>query len=257
MEHTDERVGEELVRLASADNFRDVTGPGYRTTDGRALRPGLAYRSNELTLTHEDASTISGLGVTAVFDLRDVREVEMHPDTEVPGAAWTHLEVKGIPMDTVVDLADRDQAVRVMRDVYRGFVEHPGAREAFSTLLTRVAETAEPVLFHCTAGKDRTGWASALLLHVCGVSEDDVRRDYLLTNEVSSATRRKYLGLVREHLGEDKVEVYERVMVADEQYLDVAYSTVAERYGSLEAYLGAGLGLGDATLDALRVRLVE
>lgn len=254
---SDAPLGEELVRLASADNFRDVAGPGYRTADGRAMRPGLLYRSNELTLTEEDAHTVSRLGVTSVYDLRDRREVEAHPDAVVPGATGTHLEVGGIPMDVVADLTARDQAKRVMREVYRAFVEHPGARAAFGALLHDVSVAEAPVLFHCTAGKDRTGWAAALVLHVCGVPEDVVRHDYLLTNQVSSATRDKYLGLVAEHLGADRVEVYERVLVADEDYLGTAMAAVRTAYGSLDGYLGEGLGLADNTLDALRARLVE
>ena len=216
--------GEELVRLASADNFRDVTGPGYVNADGTRLRRGIFFRSNELGLTDEDAGTIAGLGVTDIYDLRGSDEVEAHPDVPVPGATWTHLEVKGIPMDSVAALATVADGTEVMRAVYRGFVDHPDGRASFADLLTRLAGAAGPQLFHCTAGKDRTGWAAALLLHVAGVADEVIRRDYLLTNTVSTGTRDKYLGMVREHLGDDKVAVYERVMVADEDYLTAGYT---------------------------------
>ena len=71
----DAPLGEELVRLASADNFRDLTGPGHRTADGRALRPGLVYRSNELALTDDDAARVADLGVTTILDLRHADEI--------------------------------------------------------------------------------------------------------------------------------------------------------------------------------------
>ena len=248
--------GEELVRLASADNFRDVTGPGYTTTDGQPLRAGLLFRSNELALTHEDAATIAALGVTAVYDLRNDHEVEAHPDVDVPGATWTHLEVKGIPMDSVVTLETVAEADEVMRDVYRGFVEHDGGRASFASLLGQLAEAEAPQLFHCTAGKDRTGWASALLLHIAGVADDVILRDYLLTNSVSSGTREKYLGMVDKHLGADKVPVYARVLVADETYLRAAYDAVSAAYASVDGYLTDGLGLADHVIGALRARLV-
>jgi protein-tyrosine phosphatase len=248
--------GEELVRLASADNFRDVTGPGYSSAEGRLLRAGVLFRSNELALTDEDASTIAELGVAAVYDLRDDHEVEAHPDVPVPGATWTHVEVKGIPMDSVATLGTVAEADEVMRGVYRGFVLHAGGRASFATLLSHLAEADAPQLFHCTAGKDRTGWAGALLLHVAGVADDVILRDYLLTNTVSSGTREKYLGMVDEHLGADKVPVYERVLVADEAYLRAAYDAVATAYGSLDSYLADGLGLGDDVIGALRARLV-
>ena len=102
--------GEELVRLASADNFRDVTGPGYRSHDGTPLRAGVLYRSNELGLTHEDAAALAGLGVTAIYDLRGAHEIEAHPDVAVPGAVNEHLEVGGIPMEEVSSLASVDEA---------------------------------------------------------------------------------------------------------------------------------------------------
>jgi len=253
----DGALGEELLRLGSADNFRDLTGPGLRTADGRRLRPGLVYRSNELALSDEDVAQVTRLGVTAVLDLRHADEIALHPDVAVPGATWEHLEVPGIPMEAVATLDDRSRADGLMHDVYRGFVRHPGARAAFATLLRRMATADAPLVFHCTAGKDRTGWAAALALTACGVPEDAVRADYLVSNERSHGTREKYLGMVREHLGEDKVEVYERVLVADERYLDTALSAVADDYGSLPGYLTEGLGLDGGTLDALRGRLVE
>jgi protein-tyrosine phosphatase len=254
---SDGELGEELVRLASADNFRDVTGPdtAYAAADGRLLRRGVAYRSNELQLSHGDAETLARLGVAAILDLRSDHEVEAHPDVAVPGAAWRHLEVKGIPMEAVGDLADRATAHDVMLQVYRGFVEIEGARSAFAGVFREVADADGGVLFHCTAGKDRTGWAAALLLHLAGADDATILEDYLLTNTFSSATREKYLGLVREHLGVDKVDVYERVMVADEEYLQAGYDAAAAAYGDRMGYLREGLGLDDGLLERLRDRM--
>lgn len=251
-------LGEELVRLASADNFRDVAGPGagYPTASGGRVRRGVLFRSNELTLTHEDATALAALGVGTIFDLRGHHEVEAHPDAVVPGATWQHVEVTGIPMDAVASLQTREEGLEVMGRVYRGFVEDAGGRAAFATLLRAIAAAEHPQVFHCTAGKDRTGWAAVLLLHVAGVEPATVLEDYLATNTISSATRDKYLAMVREHLGADKVAVYETVMVADEAYLQQALDAVAASYGSMEGYLRDGLGLGADTLAALRARLV-
>lgn len=250
-------LGDELLRLGSADNFRDLTGPGIRSADGRVLRPGLVYRSNELALSDEDAARVADLGVTSIIDLRHSIEIDAHPDAEVAGAAWEHLEIPGIPMDEVITLDEPARAEAVMYDVYRGFVRHPGARVAFATLLGRIATAESPLVFHCTAGKDRTGWAAMLALRICGVTEEAVLEDYLATNARSSGTRDKYLGMVREHMGELYVEVYEKVMVADERYLAAGLDAVAADYGSVDDYLRSGLGLTDATLDALRAWLVE
>jgi protein-tyrosine phosphatase len=254
---SDAEIGEELVRLASADNFRDVAGidTAYVAADGVPLRRGVLFRSNELQLTEADAASVAALGVTHVYDLRHDHEVEAHPDVPVPGASWHHLEVKGIPMDAVSDLKTREAGTEVMHEVYRSFVNKPGARDAFSELLTLIADNDGAHLFHCTAGKDRTGWAAALLLHVAGVDDETIRTDYLLTNDFSSGTREKYLGLVAEHLGADKVEVYERVMVADADYLQTAYDAASAHYGDVDGYLRDGLGLSDATLERLRAKI--
>src|SRR4051794_26479717 len=80
----------ELLRLASADNFRDVagTGAGHPTRDGGHVRRGVYFRSNELQLTDADAASLAALGITRIHDLRGAMEVEAHPDVAVPGAAW-------------------------------------------------------------------------------------------------------------------------------------------------------------------------
>jgi protein-tyrosine phosphatase len=248
----------ELVRLASADNFRDVagTGAGYPTVDGGHVRRGVFYRSNELQLTDADAGLLADLGVVRIHDLRSQMEVDAHPDAAVPGATWHHVEVSGIPMEMVSGLEDADAAQRVMREVYDAFVRSPDARASYADLLTALATEPVPQLFHCTAGKDRTGWAAALLLEVAGVDRGTILADYLLTNEVSSATREKYLAMIAEHLGADKVAVYEPTMVVDEAFLQAGYDAVDELYGSVDAYLRDGLGLGDDVLGALRSRLV-
>lgn len=245
----------ELIRLASADNFRDVAGPGYETADGGRVRRQVFYRSNELQLTPEDATSLAGLGIRAIHDLRGSVEIEAHPDVEVAGATWQHVEIAGIPTEMVEGLADSAAAHRVMREVYDAFVRSAASRASYARLLTSLATDDLPQLFHCTAGKDRTGWAAVLLLEIAGVDRDTILADYLLTNEVSSATREKYLALIGEHLGPEKVAVYEPTMVVEEEYLRAAYDAVEADYGSIDGYLRDGLGLGDDVIDALRIRL--
>jgi protein-tyrosine phosphatase len=256
---SDETAPRELARLASADNFRDVagTGDGYPTATGGRVRRGAFYRSNELQLTAADADFLAGLGITTIHDLRGQMEVDAHPDVAVPGAKWHHVEVSGIPMELVSGLEDAEAAQRVMRQVYDVFVRAPEARAAYSALLTDLATGPLPQLFHCTAGKDRTGWAAALLLEIAGVDRATILADYLLTNTVSSATRTKYLALIAEHLGEDKKAVYEPTMVVEESFLQTAYDSVTELYGSVDGYLRDGLGLSDEVIAQLRDRLVD
>jgi protein-tyrosine phosphatase len=244
-------ANDEILRLASADNFRDVAGPGYPTTDGGRVRRGVFFRSNALRLTDEETSTLAGLGLKALVDLRSRPEIEQHPDVEIPGATWMHFDVSGIPMEDVAALRDHDAAVAIMDRVYRSFVDDERSRAEYGDLLRQLA-TGGPQLFHCTAGKDRTGWAAALLLHVAGVDDPTIESDYLLTNALTGDSRARVEAEIAEQLGPDQVSVFEPTLVVDVSYLWAAYDAIERRYGDRTHYLRDGLGLDTDVLDALR-----
>ncbi len=247
---------DEILRLASADNFRDVAGPGYATLDGARVRRGVFFRSNELRLNEADHQAIAGLGLRTVLDLRSKPEIELHPDAEVPGAAWHNFDVSGIPMEEVAELRERRGAVALMDRVYLSFVESPRSREEFGGLFRQLA-TGGPQLFHCTAGKDRTGWAAALLLHIAGVDDPTIESDYLLTNALTGSSRARVEAEIVDHLGADQLAAFEPTLVADIEYLRSGYQAVEERYGDRATYLRAGLGLDDETITTLRDLLRE
>ncbi|MDZ5619232.1 tyrosine-protein phosphatase [Nocardioides sp. HM23] len=247
---------DEILRLASADNFRDVAGAGYATHDGARVRRGVFFRSNELRLNESDHDTLAGLGLRAVLDLRSKPEIERHPDAAVPGATWHNFDVSGIPMEQVAALRDRRSAVELMDRVYRSFVDSEAARVEFGGLLRQLA-TGGPQLFHCTAGKDRTGWVAALLLHIAGVDDPTIESDYLLTNALTGSSRARVEAEIVTVLGGDHVSVFEPTLVADIEYLRSGYDAVQARYGDRAAYLREGLGLDDDVVTALRDLLRE
>ncbi len=247
---------DEILRLASADNFRDVAGPGYPTSDGARVRRGVFFRSNELRLNQADNDALAGLGLRAVLDLRSQLEIERHPDVEVPGAAWHHFDVSGIPMGEVGELRDRESAVELMDRVYRGFVDSEAAREEFGKLFRQLA-TGGPQLFHCTAGKDRTGWAAALLLHIAGVDDPTIESDYLLTNALTGESRARVEAEISEALGAGHLAAFEPTLVADTEYLRAGYDAIRQKYGDRTAYLREGLDLDEATVTTLRDLLRE
>jgi len=242
---------DEILRLASADNFRDVAGPGYATHDGARVRRGVFFRSNELRLNEADHDALSGVGLRAVLDLRSKPEIERHPDAEVPGATWHNFDVSGIPMGAVAELRDRRSAIELMDRVYRGFVDSADARQEFGELFRQLA-TGGPQLFHCTAGKDRTGWVAALLLHIAGVDDPTIESDYLLTNALTGRSRARVEAEIVELLGAEQLAAFEPTLVADIEYLRSGYDAVEEKYGDRMAYLRDGLGLDDGTVVALR-----
>ena len=244
----------ERLRLASADNLRDVAGPGYATRDGGRLRTGVFYRSNDLRLTDADLATLTSLGLRAVIDLRSPAEIALHPDPVIPGAEGLHFDALGIPLERMAGLRSREAAVALMDEVYRRFVTDEHTRAAFGAVLRQLA-TGGPQLFHCTAGKDRTGWVAALLLHIAGVDDPTIEADYLLTNARSAASRARVEAEIAQHVGPDAVAVYEPTLVVDVEYLDAALSTVATEYGDRSSYLRDGLGLDEPVIERLRALL--
>lgn len=249
-----DHVGEEYLRLASADNFRDVAGPGYATADGGRLRTGVFYRSNDLRLTDEDHGLLSSIGLRTVIDLRAPAEIEQHPDPEVPGAEAMHFDAIGIPMEQVAGLASREDAAELMEEVYRGFVTSPKSTTAFGGVLRQLA-SGGPQLFHCSGGKDRTGWVAAMLLHLAGVDDATIEADYLLTNALTAASRARTEAEIERHLGPDGVAVYEPVLVVDTSYLRAALSALRHEYGDRATYLREGLGMDEDVLGTLRRHL--
>ncbi len=245
------------MRLTSADNFRDVAGPGagYPTRQGTRLRRGVLYRSNDLQLTPAEVRSLSELGLRAVHDLRTRDEIDALPDAVIPGASWHHFDVTGVPLDDAIGLPDLAAAAALMERVYRGFVEDAYSREALGEFFHLLAATEGPQLFHCSTGKDRSGWVSVLLLNIAGVPDAVIREDYLLTNQYARSSLARYRTMVETALGRDLVPVYDRLLVADEQDLATAHLAVSRSYGSMRTYLNAGLGLDDDVLAQVAARL--
>nr|WP_246283556.1 tyrosine-protein phosphatase [Nocardioides perillae] len=248
----------ELPELGSVDNLRDVagSGEGYPTRDGGRVRRGVFYRANLLRPDDDDLALLTGLGLRVVHDLRRADEVAAHPDRELPGAEWRHVDVLGVAADDALGFTTPEESRRMMEAVYRDFVHRPSVRDALARVLRDLASDPLPQLFHCTAGKDRTGWVAVLLLHLAGVEEPTIRADYLLSNERTAASRARYERMIVEGLGEQMLPVLEPVLVVTDDYLDLALGEVAATYSDLDGYLRDGLGLPDDVLDALRERLV-
>ncbi|MFC1417881.1 tyrosine-protein phosphatase [Streptacidiphilus cavernicola] len=258
--------------LSAAPNGRDLGG--YRTADGRTVRRGLALRADALSrLTDPDVELLGGLGVRTVVDLRGLNEVAQNGDDRLPeGARLVPLPVYSPEHDIYLSLrevlAGQDAvaqqallgnggAERIMAGMYRWFVTDPGIRALFAAAVRLAADPdAAPVLFHCTAGKDRTGWTAAVLLTALGVDRDTVYADYLLTNERSAALTERVMEVFRTNAVMEDPGLMMPVIRAEAAYLDAAFDAVAEGWPSFDAFLAEGLGLDAATLAALRKNLL-
>ncbi|TMM33387.1 MAG: tyrosine-protein phosphatase [Actinobacteria bacterium] len=256
--------------LNGAPNARDLGG--LPVADGRTVRPGLVFRAQALgRLSDDDVAVLASLGLTDLLDLRHGSEIELAPPDRLPaGPQVAHIPIfdPAHPVFTYVsavllghDLSRYAQLAvegtpSAMLTVYRWFVSAPAARAAFATALRRITAATGPLLYHCSAGKDRTGWLSALLLGALGADRTTITDDYLLTNEVTAEAMAKLLAVMDTRKGVPP-DVLRPVLDAAPEYLDAAFERLESEYGTLDRYLREGLGLGADELAALRRRLLD
>ncbi|GLU34418.1 protein-tyrosine-phosphatase [Trinickia caryophylli] len=245
-------------RLASVANFRDVGGAagGYPTIDGRFVRRGVFYRSSALTLDAADRASLDALAIAVVHDLRTPGEVARAADVLPIGAAYQTFNVLGTS-----DVADRAfdtaaEAIAAMERAQREYVLGSAQRAAFGNLLEQLAQTAGAQLVNSSAGKDRAGWAAALLLSIANVPFDVIMQDYLLSNTYAAASIRARVDVITAQRGSIAAAAAQPMLGVQPSFLQVAFDQVHASYGTMTAYLTDGLRLTQDTIDVLHDRLV-
>lgn len=258
-------IGERLIPLEGAHNFRDLGG--YATRDGRRVRWGKIYRSDHLgNLTEGDRSYLSQLGIRLVCDFRGDEEIAEYPDRlpkhdppvqinpSIMGTALKPSEIQAVIMNGNPDKLDfrqllidgnRYMATRAL-DQYRALFTHLEREESVA------------LLFHCTAGKDRTGVAAALILLALGVPEQTIMQDYLLTTEYTRDYVEKTLMEVRfSALIRTDLDELRTLMGVQREFLQEAFNGIYDEYGDVDQYLERALSLTREKRDALRGRLLR
>jgi len=237
--------------LAGASNFRDLGG--YPAKDGRLVRWRRIFRSNHLGhVTDADIEVLRGLDLKRAFDFRGaeerlaamcrLEEIAVHSLPIEPTVAATLRGIRdsGTPLSSAA-------AMEVMRDSYRGYVRNNTAR--FRALFAHMLEDRAPLVIHCTAGKDRTGFACALILHALGVSDEVIAEDYLLTN--------RYYRRDLTASPDLPDEVRQAIASVETSFLAAGFEAVRAEYGNLENYFGDGLGLGPRERATLQASYLE
>ncbi|MFC7548557.1 tyrosine-protein phosphatase [Plantactinospora sp. GCM10030261] len=258
--------------LVGAPNARDLGGfTGY---DGRRVRSGVLFRTPALgRLTDEDVAVLGGLGVACVLDLRGRPEIDAAPpdrlagtprmvhvpvhDPRHPVVTYVSAVLLGHDLDAYAALA-AEGTPRAMGAIYRWFVADERVRAGFATAARLAVDPANlPLLFHCTAGKDRTGWLAAILLTILGVDRTAIEADYLRTNELTESLREVILAALRRRQPDLDEGAVRAVLEVRPEYLAAGYSEVDRVFGSFDAYLRRGLGLTDDELVAVRKNLLD
>ena len=256
------------IEIPSVPNLRDIGG--YATLAGGRVRMGLLYRSVELNhLQGDDLEAFGKLRIRTVFDLRTEAErsaeADVLPeDTELIVCDVLKDSQSGAPAQLMKVLSDPPlaeqmlgdgKAVQLFEKGYREIVSLPSALAAYRSFFTKIAEDAHrPALFHCTTGKDRTGWAAAATLLLLGVSEDDVAYDYGLSNRDLLPAMKPVFEHFRGAGGDP--HLLEPVLGVDQHYLQAALDEMKQRFGSIERYFADGLGIDETGQQELRNALI-
>ncbi|SEG13282.1 protein-tyrosine phosphatase [Actinacidiphila yanglinensis] len=243
-------LADRSLHLASAPNFLDAGG--YRTSDGQWVRMGVVYRSGDLSkLTAADLAELRRLGIHTVYDLRTDAERTASPD-QVPAGA-TDIQENVVGSISGFNPTTAAQAEQMMVDGEAQMVDSQQAQTAYHGVFTGLAQSQDlNALYHCSAGKDRTGWASATLLTALGVPRNRVEQDYLASNQYLAASNAATLA----SMPAAQAAIYKPLLDVRPEYLANGFAEVHKNYGSFDAYLAKGLGLGTGTLKRLKAELL-
>ena len=237
--------------LQGASNFRDVGG--YRNADGRRVRRGQVFRSDHLAgLTDEDRVRLQSLGIAHSLDFRGAAECAATPYA-LAGVQRVALTIEPTVIARLQALVAQgvvpttEETVDLMRETYRDFVNHNAA--TFGRFLKHLLEQPTPQVFHCTAGKDRTGFAAALLLSALGVDRPTIEHDYLLTNQLYKRDARLE--------GQGHPHVMKVLWQVQPEFLHAAFDAVDAQHGGMTDYLHGAIGLSPQELAELKRLLLE
>ena len=242
--------------LRGANNIRDLS------VVSSLIRPGKLLRGDHLhALTERDVHLLTAsYNLTNIVDLRTTQERDEKPDVDIPGVRSFHLPIfdestAGITRESDSSAASLSDRIPDMTELYQTMVS-PSCRKSLSAVLSKIISLAQKpgaVLYHCTAGKDRTGIVSFLLLSLMGVPEKIILDDYLFTNLSAEKQAKKYYWLIRLFKRDRKAaEQLYRVFTAEEAYLTGAKSKILDTSPDILTFVSAFLEIPPSEIDAFR-----
>jgi protein-tyrosine phosphatase len=241
---------ERRIILDGAVNFRDLGG--YATTSGDSVTKWRQlFRADGLgELTEADFATLRDIGIRTVIDLRAAYELERGQfDVDAHPVAYHHVPF----MESIPDPEEFDRRPDLLADQYLEMLDNAGG-QIRTTLEVLAGPDALPAVFHCTAGKDRTGLLSAIVLSLLGVPEDTVVADYALSQEAMGRLKEKILRKYPDSA--ETLNNIEGVFSAEPAKMHTLLSYLAKNYGSVERYV-EGIGAAPSVVTALRSALLE
>ena len=256
-------ITSKYIDIPGMNNTRDLGG--MRTKDGRVIRSNMLYRSSRLSeLKDPDWFTRN---VELLVDMRSSREVDESPDPEIPGVTYLHLPIfemqaSGVTRDNDSDrqvgTPDPETALARMASVYARFVTDEFCLSQYRRFIQLLFEPREKaILWHCSAGKDRTGTGALFIQELLGVGREDIMADYLITNEYLKDEIRQFVDRIAAQNGGMDENAKKGMLVfmgAHEKYPLTVYKEAETRYGNFDSFIRDGLGVSDAQREELRRR---
>ena len=252
--------------LNKTRNSRDMGG--YKTADGRTVKWGVLFRSDSLAnLDDADLAYLENLQLSAITDFRSDSERAQAPDRlpqQSPAIAYRTLAINNPAVD-VAELGKKFFSGQLSQDELlaltdrTGYINDADISRMWGQWVRELARPgALPQLFHCTAGKDRTGFAAAMVLLTLGVPRDQVMQDFLLSNEYLAEKIATNVEKIQAHSATDvDAEVLRQVLGVTPTSLEGAFEAMEARYGSIDAYIEQGLGIDNTTRLELQALLLE
>lgn len=249
--------------LSNAANFRDAGG--HRTENGQWVKTGILYRSDQLDrLSDDDLGRMLALNVGTIVDLRTQSERSHEPDRVPAGVTHMILDVAkdaegsiGGDMRSAMAKIAAGEGAKMLIEANRDFVNVASARHSYAELIKKVAYGDDALVYHCTAGKDRTGWASAVILSLLGVSRAEIVKDYMASNQYLAEKNKRTLAMVKAADPTFVAQHLEDVMTVRPEFIEAAFHEVDVQFGSMENYAQNALGLDAGTIQQLKNRLLS
>lgn len=244
------------IPLESTCNFRDLGG--IQTKDGKQVAYGKIYRSDKLSeLSEQDRSAMDDRSIFTVIDFRNELETSEEPDVLSENAKYVHLPIGDFDpknfWSSLSEVKDNEQkADSLMLALYSTFpLNYTEEYKAFFNALLDSSNT-DATVFHCTAGKDRTGLASALFYYSMGVDLETITKDYANSTYYRFDHNSKYIKLMK--LKGIEPEVAQVIMGVKQEYMYEIFNTIENEYGTVDQYLTEALGVNDSARQMLRTK---
>ena len=249
-----------LLPMDGAHNTRELGG--YKTTDGKSVKWGMLFRSDKLSdISGTDQEYLQNLGIKKIIDFRSEEEKTEDPDIIPSGISYVEMPISfdGAMRSKIeaVLKGETDKEVKsFLIDANREFVT--SYTDVYENFLRGLIDDDAPTLFHCTAGKDRAGFAAAISLIALGVSREDVIEDYMKTNAFTKDRIEEILGQIKlMSLYQTDTEILRPLIGVERVYIETAFKTAEEKYGSLENFIRDGLNISDEDIQKLRNKFLE